>query len=85
MDNIIKVIFVPDSVTARISDRIYQYDYGQILEIHGLDLPATVAVAVEYTINGSAPTIDCTGTTTEGSMTVPIPNAILEQTGDMKA
>ena len=83
MDNIIKVIFDPDSATARISDRIYQYDYGQTLEIHGLNLPATVAV--EYTINGSAPTIDCTGTTTEGSMTVPIPNAILEQTGDMKA
>lgn len=83
MDNIVKVIFEPGSVTARISDRIYQYDYGQTLEIHGLDLPATVAV--EYTINGSAPTIDCTGTTTEGIMTVPIPNAILEQTGDMKA
>lgn len=83
MDNIIKVIFEPDSVTARISDRIYRYDYGQILEIHGLDLPATVAV--EYTINGSAPTIDCTGTTTEGILAVPIPNEILEQSGDMKA
>ena len=83
MDNIIKVTFEPGSVTARISDRIYQYDYGQTLEIHGLDLPASVAV--EYTINGSAPTIDCTGTTTEGIMTVPIPNAILEQAGDMKA
>lgn len=83
MDNIIKVIFDPDSATARISDRIYQYDYGQTLEIHGLDLPATVAV--EYTINGSAPTIDCTGTTTEGILTVPIPNEILEQSGDMKA
>lgn len=83
MDNIIKVIFDPDSATARISDRIYQYDYGQTLEIHGLDLPATVAV--EYTINGSAPTIDCTGTTTEGILAVPIPNEILEQSGDMKA
>ena len=77
----VKVNFRPGENTARITG-LWQWDYGQKLEIHGLDLPKNVSV--EYSINKSEPTTDRIGITENKITVVDIPNEIMELHGDLK-
>ena len=84
ISNIVKVYFPPGKYYADIKDgELFQYDTGQILELHGLNLPATVEV--NFSIRNSSPTTDRIGHTVNGITQVSIPNVLLEQSGDLKA
>lgn len=63
---------------------LYQWDYGQILEIHGLSLPPAVEVhfAMEKSIRDAKIRI---GNTVDKVTKVAIPEYILEQSGDAVA
>lgn len=78
-----KVVFQPGETTARHCG-LWQWDYGQVLEIHGLDLPP--AVEVHFAAENS--TEDATiriGTTVDKVTTVAIPEKYLERSGNMVA
>ena len=56
---------------------LWQYDYGQILRIQGVTLPA--AVEVQFSVTERAgETVTRIGVTKEGVTEVPIPDALLE-------
>lgn len=57
----------------------YQYDYGQKLEIHGLDLPDTIQV---HFARKGATTASNIGHTTEGITVVNIPDDIFLYSGE---
>lgn len=66
--------------------RIYglmQWDYGQVLEITGLDLPA--APQVHFGRQGAAETETLVATTRDGVTTVSIPDQFLQQPGIIRA
>lgn len=82
MDKIIRAAFCDgrDSTTVY---GLYQWDYGQELEIHGLDLPP--AVEIHFAAAGDAEATVRIGTTKDKVTTSPIPDALLEQGKDIKA
>lgn len=59
---------------------LIQYDYGQILRIHGLDLPLAVEIQFSYREKGGT-TENRTGTTKDGVTEVRIPDAMLKNNG----
>lgn len=83
MDNTIVVSF-DKNVKRVVAPDIWQWDYGQILEIHGLELPMSVEVG--FSINNNCGlTEDRLGITTDDVMRVSIPDVILENYGKMNA
>lgn len=59
---------------------LIQYDYGQILRIHGLDLPPAVEIQFSYREKGGT-TENRVGTTKDGVTEVQIPDAMLKNNG----
>lgn len=59
---------------------LIQYDYGQILRIHGLDLPPAVEIQFSYREKGGT-TENRVGTTKDGVTEVRIPDAMLKNNG----
>ena len=59
---------------------LIQYDYGQILRIHGLDLPPAVEIQFSYREKGGV-TENRIGTTKDGVTEVQIPDAMLKNNG----
>ena len=60
-----------------IDDELWQYDYGQKIQITGLDLPEIFEVHFSWKDLEAAKVV--TGTTIDGISTVDIPNAALQQ------
>lgn len=60
-----------------IDNELWQYDYGQKIEIRGLDLPEIFEVHFSWKDLEKAKVV--TGSTTDGVSTVDIPNIALEQ------
>lgn len=78
-----RVVFREGENTVRVTG-LWQWDYGQILEIHGLDLPP--AVEVHFAEKGSREEATVRiGTTADKVTTVPIPEKYLERFGEMQA
>lgn len=59
---------------------LIQYDYGQILRIHGLDLPPAVEIQFSYREKGGT-TENRVGTTKDGITEVQIPDKMLKNNG----
>lgn len=59
---------------------LIQYNYGQILRIHGLDLPPAVEIQFSYREKGGT-TENRIGTTKDGVTEVQIPDAMLKNNG----
>lgn len=79
MDNIIKANIRSQSTFTR---SVWQYDYGQILQITGAELPP--AVEVQFSLaEKSGETITRVATTTDGVTEVQIPNELLKRDGCM--
>lgn len=55
---------------------VWQWDYGQILRIQGLDLPT--AVEVDFAVAGASESIARIGTTKDGVTDVVIPDSLIE-------
>lgn len=75
MENKIVTAIFKDSTHAKVSD-VWQYDYGQILRIQGLDLPT--AVEVDFAVSGASESITRIGTTKDGVTDVVIPDSLIE-------
>lgn len=58
---------------------VYQWNYGQVLRVQGLNLPT--AVEIHFAVEGAAETITRVGTTKDGVTDVTIPDSMLEQPG----
>ena len=82
MNNIIRAVFNPGDDTTKAYG-IHQWNYGQRLEIHGLDLPR--AVEVHFAAVDDTEAIVRIGTTADKVTTVPIPDVFFEQEMDIKA
>lgn len=82
MGKVIRAIFMPGQTRTSVGE-IWQWDYGLTLEIQGLSLPESVQVG--FSVDGSGPTRDEVGVTVDGTMSVPIPNDILNMYGHMTA
>ena len=79
MDNIIKANIKMQNTTTYTCSA-WQYDYGQILQITGAELPQ--AVEVQFSLDEkSGETITRVGTTTDGVTEVQIPNELLKREG----
>ena len=77
MDNIIKANIKMQNTTTYTCS-VWQYDYGQILQITGAELPP--AVEVQFSLyENSGETITRVGTTTDGVTEVKIPNELLKR------
>lgn len=55
---------------------LWQYDYGQTLEVSGIDLPS--ACEVHFATQNDAEAVRAVGSTADGVMTVSVPDACLE-------
>lgn len=75
MENRIVTAVFGDSNTAKVSD-VWQWDYGQVLRIQGLDLPT--AVEVDFAVSGASESISRIGTTKDGVTDVMIPDSLIE-------
>lgn len=75
MENRIVTAVFGDSNTAKVSD-VWQWDYGQVLRIQGLDLPT--AVEVDFAVSGANESIARIGTTKDGVTDVTIPDSLIE-------
>ena len=88
MANIIRAVFNCNeySTTAARPDGkpIYQYNYGQILQIHGLDLQKAVEIHFSYGM-GSSDAIIRIGTTADKVTEVAVPEKFLETYGTVTA
>lgn len=62
---------------------VKQWDYGRVLRIQGLKLPA--AVRIDFGIVGAQTTISRIGTTKDGATDVVIPDSLLEQPKNLVA
>lgn len=78
MNNILTAIF-EDNRYCRVSGA-WQYDYGQILRIQGLNLPKAVEIHFSLT-EKSGESITRIGTTKDGITEVLIPDSMLENAG----
>lgn len=79
----IHITFEPDATAAEIKEDVWQYDFGQVLQISGLSLPPVVEV--HYANKGKDIALPQTGVTEGGITTAPIPNEILEEKGAFTA
>lgn len=75
MENKIVTAIFKDSTHTKVSD-VWQYDYGQILRIQGLDLPT--AVEVDFAVAGASESIARIGATKDGVTDVVIPDSLIE-------
>lgn len=77
-----KIIDLKLDASDRDAERhgLIQYDYGQILRIHGLDLPPAVEIQFSYREKGGV-TENRVGTTKDGITEVQIPNKMLKNDG----
>lgn len=82
MENKIVTAIFKDSAHTKVSD-VWQYDYGQILRIQGLDLPT--AVEVDFAVAGSSESIARIGTTKDGVTDVVIPDSLIETGNNLVA
>ena len=82
MDKLEKIIDLKLDASDRDAERhgLIQYDYGQILRIHGLDLPQAVEIQFSYREKGGV-TENRIGTTKDGVTEVQIPDAMLKNNG----
>lgn len=80
---IVQVYFTPGSTYPGDSPSVWQYDYGQILRIQGLNLPSAVEIhfALQKTGRTSKTRI---GITEDGVTDVPIPDSMLENEDETK-
>ena len=81
--NTAHAIFASGEKVAEIKDDVWQYDFGQILQIEGLSLPPVVEV--HYANKGEDIALPQTGVTEGGITTAPIPNEILKEKGAFTA
>lgn len=88
MTNIIRAVFNCNEYNATAvrpdGKPIYQYNYGQILQIHGLDLPKAVEIHFSHSMGGSDAIIRI-GTTTDKITEVAVPEKFLEAYGTVTA
>lgn len=82
MENKIVTAIFKDSTHTKVSD-VWQYDYGQILRIQGLNLPT--AVEVDFAVAGSSESIARIGTTKDGVTDVVIPDSLIETGNNLVA
>lgn len=75
MENRIVTAVFKDFKNTKVSD-VWQWDYGQILRIQGLDLPT--AVEVDFAVAGASESIARIGTTKDGVTDVVIPDSLIE-------
>lgn len=80
MSNAIRIDIVP-GVPVRIKD-LFQWDTGQVLEIHGSNLSGTIEG--RFSVNGMEPTSDQQGTITGGVAKIAIPDSVLKKSGKLK-
>lgn len=79
MNNAIKANIKSQDQTT-FTRSVWQYDYGQILQITGAELPP--AVEVQFSLyEKSGETITRVATTTDGVTEVQIPNELLKREG----
>nr|DAM46737.1 MAG TPA: chromosome segregation protein [Caudoviricetes sp.] len=76
MNNIITAVFTPGNAYTRLSGA-WQYDYGQVLRIQGLQLPPAVEVHFSLTETGGE-AVTRIGVTQDGVTDVPVPDSLLE-------
>ena len=82
MENRIVTAVFKDSKNTKVSD-VWQWDYGQILRIQGLDLPT--AVEVDFAVAGASESIARIGTTKDGVTDVVIPDSLIETGNNLVA
>jgi hypothetical protein len=82
LENKIVTAIFKDSTHTKVSD-VWQYDYGQILRIQGLNLPT--AVEVDFAVAGSSESIARIGTTKDGVTDVVIPDSLIETGNNLVA
>lgn len=82
MENKIVTAIFKDSTHTKVSG-VWQYDYGQILRIQGLDLPT--AVEVDFAVAGASESIARIGTTKDGVTDVVIPDSLIETGNNLVA
>lgn len=75
MENRIVTAVFKGSKNTKVSD-VWQWDYGQVLRIQGLDLPT--AVEVHFAVSGASESITRIGTTKDGVTDVVIPDSLIE-------
>lgn len=75
MENRIITAVFKESKNTKVSD-VWQWDYGQILRIQGLNLPT--AVEVDFAVAGASESIARIGTTKDGVTDVVIPDSLIE-------
>ena len=75
MENRIVTAVFKDFKNTKVRD-VWQWDYGQILRIQGLDLPT--AVEVDFAVAGASESIARIGTTKDGVTDVVIPDSLIE-------
>ena len=80
MSNVIRVDIVP-GIPVRIKD-LYQWDAGQVLEIHGSNLSGVIEW--HFSVNGMEPTPGHQGAITDGVAKIAIPDSVLEKSGKLK-
>ena len=81
--NTVHAIFASGAKEAEIIDDVWQYDFGQTLQISGLSLPPTIEI--HYANKGRDAAIPQVGVTKDGITTAPIPNEILSEKGSFTA
>lgn len=82
MENRIVTAVFKCSKNTKVSD-VWQWDYGQILRIQGLDLPT--AVEVDFAVAGASESISRIGTTKDGVTDVVIPDSLIETGNNLVA
>lgn len=82
MENRIVTAVFKGSKNTKVSD-VWQWDYGQILRIQGLDLPT--AVEVDFAVAGASESITRIGTTKDGVTDVVIPDSLIETGNNLVA
>ncbi len=80
MNNIVFVNFECNEITKVVAQKIWQYDYGQILRIQGLNLPAAVEIHFSLQKTGGIAERRI-GVTRDGVTDVVIPDFILKGEG----
>lgn len=78
MDNIIDIELT--SRSTRRDQKLWQYDYGQVLRIAGKEFPKVTEVQFSLQQSGGH-TLDRIGTSNNGLLTVQIPNELLQNKG----
>jgi hypothetical protein len=78
MDNIIDIELTGRST--RRDQKLWQYDYGQVLRIAGKEFPRVTEVQFSLKQSGGH-TLDRIGTSNNGLLTVQIPNELLQNKG----